>query len=121
MPESINNRGEATGFYYTSITPRGVTTQSFIRDHRGTLTTFDPPGSTSSGARAINNRGEVTGTYTDVRGGPHGFMRDPRGTITTFDVPGSTYSQPLSINEAGAVTGYYSDGFTFHGFIRNAH
>ena len=117
---SINDRGEVTGYYNAHSQQRG-----FIRDAKGTLTTFDVPGSGGTAAASINNRGEVTGNYTGgaIRGLIQGFIRDARGTFTTFDPPGSTFfASPQSINNRGEVTGWYStDGMGNRGFIRDAH
>ena len=116
---SINDRGEVTGYYNAHSQQRG-----FIRDARGTFTTFDVPGSLRTVAESINNRGEVTGNYTDgVTTLIRGFIRDARGTFTTFDPPGSTFfASPQSINNRGEVTGWYStDGMGNRGFIRDAH
>ena len=38
--------------------------------------TFDPPGSTSTGALSINKRGLITGYYSDGHM-LHGFVRTP--------------------------------------------
>ena len=106
FPQSINPRGEITGYYNDS----GGVGHGFVRDQRGTFTSFDviPFG--------INPAGEITGSD----GAGHGFVRDQRGTITSFDPPGSIGTSPVSINPRGEITGWYIDsGGLFHGFVRS--
>jgi hypothetical protein len=78
------------------------------------ITTFDVPGSTSTGGAAINPAGQITGSYLDANFVTHGFLRKTDGTITSFDAPeaGSSSSEgttPQGINTAGQITGYYVD------------
>src|SRR5215469_1263952 len=49
----------------------------------GTFVTFDVPGATFTGPKAINNSGAITGGYLDA-GGFHSFLRSSDGTITPF-------------------------------------
>lgn len=83
------------------------------------FTTFDVPGARAgnSGARAINNLGQLTGSYEDDQGF-HGFV-DTNGTFTTFDVTGANGGTTLvyGINDSGQVTGSYDDATGHHGFI----
>ena len=48
-----------------------------MRDRDGKLTTFDPPGSTSTQPTCINDTGAITGFYADASGVTHGFLRSP--------------------------------------------
>jgi len=89
-----------------------------------TITTFDPPTSTSTVPQAINIFGQVTGFYTGDQdpvtfGVIHSFIRQPDGTITSFDVsaPGRT-SRAMDINELGQITGTFDTPFTSGGFLR---
>ena len=72
----------------------------------GTITTFDPPGSTFTVPSAITRAGVIIGSYVDASGVTHGFLRTPSGTFTTFDVPGFT-SRPNRITPGGVITGWY--------------
>jgi hypothetical protein len=47
----------------------------FLRDPDGTISTFDPPGSTFTFAAAINPSGVTTGAFIDAGGVVHGFVR----------------------------------------------
>src|SRR5438105_12648576 len=73
-------------------------------------TTIQYPGSTSTGARGINNKDDIVGTYVcaaacvnPVTGetstpGTHGFLlRD--GVYPGIDVPGGTGTDPLGLRE----------------------
>jgi hypothetical protein len=119
-PQSINPRGEITGFYYDASSIHG-----FLRSGDGTITTFDAPGAGTGGtyASSINPAGAIAGYYYDTNKVTHGFVRGADGTITTFDAPGAgiAFSSPipsLSINPAGAITGYYYNSGVIHGFVR---
>jgi probable HAF family extracellular repeat protein len=66
--------------------------------------TIDPPGSESSGAKAINSRGQIIGSYVDGIGLEHGFL-DSNGVYTTIDNPGSTETVLDGINSKGQIIG----------------
>ena len=72
FPNSINAAGVIAGNYYGCGAEHG-----FVRDRGGKLTTFDPPGSTSTQPTSINDTGAVTGFYADASGVTHGFLRSP--------------------------------------------
>jgi uncharacterized membrane protein len=65
--------------------------------------TIDPLGSSSSGAVAINSRGQIIGNYEDSSGG-HGFL-DSNGVYTTIDYPGGTGTVIDGINSKGQIIG----------------
>jgi hypothetical protein len=118
-PQSINAGGAVTGYY--AARPSGLINHGFLRADNGAITSFDPPGSTSTTALSINDVGAITGHYQSADGSVHGFVRYPTGHITSFDPPGSTGTYPAGINYSGAITGYYTraDGRQ-HGFVRDA-
>jgi hypothetical protein len=67
----------------------------------------------------IDNKGGVTGYYSDKKFVTHGFVRTAAGRIKTFDLSGSTYTRPQAIG-AGVAAGYYNDsGNVAHGFVRS--
>jgi hypothetical protein len=72
FPNSINAAGVIAGNYYGCGAEHG-----FVRDRDGKLTTFDPPGSTSTQPTSINDAGAITGFYADASGVTHGFLRSP--------------------------------------------
>src|SRR5256885_8226864 len=82
-------------------------------------TTIQYPGSTSTAARGINNKGDIVGIYicavacvNPLTGetstpGTHGFLlRD--GVYTRIDVPGGMVTFPRGIGEKGMVVGHYN-------------
>ncbi len=75
---------------------------------------------------AINNLGQVVGSYSDADGRAHGFVRDARGHFSTVDVtlpgipPGNTVARGL--NDFGVIVGSYTApaepvGRRVHGFV----
>src|SRR5262249_52670538 len=81
----------------------------FIRDARGNIVTFDPPGSTFTDVKALNDAGVAAGVYEDASSHSHGFIRDAGGNITTFDPPGgSGIGSVTALNDHGQVAGSYS-------------
>lgn len=69
-----------------------------------------------TGQYGINDRGQITGTYTDA-GALHGFVRDANGHYTTFDAAPGSPTAPFHINDQGTVVGAYSTTAA-HGFVR---
>lgn len=70
---AINTAGVITGPYTDSS---GVE-HSYVRAANGTITDFDPTGSTQTEAWGINTPGDVVGYYTDANTVVHGFLRTP--------------------------------------------
>jgi hypothetical protein len=118
----INPAGEVTGDYCDAITCHG-----FVRAPDGTITEFDPPGSTFTYGNGINPAGDVTGNYGDANGVVHGFVRDPDGSFISFDAPGAGTASGqgtggFGINAGGQITGYFLDANNvMHGFVRAPH
>jgi probable HAF family extracellular repeat protein len=61
--------------------------------------TLDVPGATRTGAFAINNLGQIVGSYADARGG-HDFLLSG-GNFITLNLPGS----PSGLNDSGQIVG----------------
>jgi len=80
----INPVGEITGDSCDAVTCHG-----FLRTPDGTITTFDPPGSTLTNGNGINPAGAITGNDVDAGGVFHGYLRSPDGSFTIFDAPGA--------------------------------
>lgn len=86
----------------------------WLRNPNGHFVMIDPPGSTFTSPGAINDSGEITGTWVDAAGILHGFLRAPDGTYTTIDDPDAVQSsfegtQSFAINASGAIVGNYND------------
>ncbi len=128
---AINASGEIAGFYIDSSNNQ----HGFVLSASGVYTSFDPPGSTSSGKNnvvsgttplSIDAAGDVTGFYTDTNLVRHGFVRTAAGVITSFDAPGAaantgivTGTAPFSIDPGGNyISGIYTDATGLgHGFV----
>jgi YVTN family beta-propeller protein len=84
------------------------------------FTTFDPPGSTDTVPRGLNNRGQNVGSYLDAGGVLHGYLRQSNGSFVTIDPPNSTATVATSINDLGVIVGEWVDvSGAAHGFTRS--
>lgn len=98
----------------------------FVRDTRGNITVFDPPGSIRTTAIAIMKDGTVGGTYRDSASVSHAYLRAPDGTYRFYDAPGagtgsSQGTTLLAINKKGATVGASVDSSgVAHAYLRNA-
>lgn len=111
---AINNAGVIVGNY------AGVMSgQSFVDNH-GVVTSFDVPGATATEVTAINNLGQIAGSYTDANGLEHGFV-DTNGVFQTIDVPGAEFTDVLGMNDEGQLVGFfyydYPDRSGEHAFL----
>jgi probable HAF family extracellular repeat protein len=79
--------------------------------------TIDVPGSSATTARAVNNLGQIAGSFVDGRG-THGFLYNNE-KFTAVDVPGSAWTIATGINNAGQIVGGYGPGGEKgnHGFL----
>jgi hypothetical protein len=88
------------------------------------ITTFDYPGSGNSTIpEGINDRGDITGLYTDLNGITRGFVRFHSGAFSAPIVEPNdvgVLTEGRGINHSRVVTGFYSgsDGFS-HGYFLN--
>jgi uncharacterized membrane protein len=124
---SINASGAIAGTYRDSSN----VSHGFLRSPEGGFTTFNVPSAGTSDYQgtgcysdcpvALNNLGEIAGTYVDASYGYHGYLRSPGGALLTIDPPNSIETIPTGISELGVVAGYYLDANNvFHGFIRTS-
>jgi uncharacterized membrane protein len=114
---AINDAGTVTGFYVDSSN----VAHGYLHTSDGTITTFDPVGSTATIAHAINSNGDIVGYYYISKRlrNPLGFLRAADGTITTFDVrPKGT--QPIGINSTDVIVGVCQKHRTSFGFVRRS-
>ena len=141
----VNDLGQLVGQYATNFPNHG-----FVLSGAMGLTgppspcqflSFDYPNSQNSGARGINNAGQITGFY-GVRGSParHGFLATPipggngnqnnacqettnfstrhGASFESFDFPGSTNTQATAITPSGEIVGrYFTSNGSQHGFV----
>ncbi len=115
-PEGINNFGIITGASYTHDFSHGFV----LNWLDGSYTTLDFPGSSYTGAKAINDKGQVVGKYSDATGFQHGFFWDASGGYTSIDPPDSIKTTLTGINNKGWIMGYYLDNSSYyHAFVLN--
>ena len=100
----------------------GSTVSSAFVSRGGSLVEFAIPGAAYTEPDAINNLGQVVGSYSLTRSNQiHGFFRDADGTLTyPLDYPGAVFTQPGGLNDNGLMSGKYylhGDGIA-HGFVR---
>ena len=75
--------------------------------NRGRFSSITQPGVTSLIATAINNRGDVAGSYTTAAGNTDGFLKAGRSFID-LAVPGATATQAFGVNNRDEVVGAYA-------------
>jgi len=72
-------------------------------------------------ANAINNAGDVAGSYTTSKGASDSFLKLAGGAFHAIAVPGASSTVALGVNDNDTVVGFYTDGsgnsMTTHGFI----
>jgi hypothetical protein len=64
-------------------TPAGGITHGFLLDKRGSFTTIDVPGASSTQPLGINPRGDISGMYS-AGGITHGFLLDKEGKLHKY-------------------------------------
>lgn len=123
VPLGINTAGQVVGdANFPPPIGMGEAYSAFLRSG-GVFSTFTFPGSTSSEANGVNDRGQIVGTYGIQGAGFRGFLTTTAafGTTTLIDVPGAVGTVLGDINEAGDIVGMYdSGGNNPHGFLRTA-
>jgi uncharacterized membrane protein len=108
----IDDSGRIVGISFGAANTIGGSVRGFLRDAQGAFTTIeappeavgppDParPESPQTLSSGLNNRGQITGAFTDSEGRPRGFLLD-NGLFTTVDVPGATSTLIAGINDRG--------------------
>jgi probable HAF family extracellular repeat protein len=108
----INDRGQIVGGFCPTSTVCGdsvlnPTAHAFLDDH-GAFTELDYPGSYETQANAINNAGQIVGTYGDLMGAPFSFLYQ-NGVYTNLNDPKAVWINATAINNHGVAAGYYAD------------
>lgn len=98
----------------------------YVRTRQGEFQTIKPPGPglVCTGARWINERGDVVGPYSPVKNPDdcgtapkHGYLLH-EGNFVAINPPGAIDTQPDAINDDGQIVGAYTDGAGLnHGYI----
>ena len=74
---------------------------------------IDVPGSSGTGARGINDTGQIVGVFFDASNTQHGFLLSG-GSFTTIDVPGSSFTAAAGINDTGQIVLEFSSMPAIH-------
>jgi uncharacterized membrane protein len=94
----------------------------------GRFTTLEGPGNGTVGAAEINERGQITGGYSETLDAPTRAFLLRGDKYTTFDAFGATFTQAFGIDIRGRVVGYTASGFDLadpivlldaHGYLRD--
>jgi uncharacterized membrane protein len=105
-PKGINNSGEVTGSYDNA---KGL--HGFVVKH-GKFTRFDVPGALATTPAALNELGDVIGSYSlAAQGGiviQRGFLLT-HGKLVNIDVPGGSNTLPSALNNAGTIVGTFEN------------
>ncbi len=111
----INSAGAAAG--WCTNTKTGVN-EAFVYAG-GKFTTVEFPGSSSTDAIGINDKGDVVGLYVDSSGVQHGFVK--KGSkYSSIDVTGGTDTEAWGINNSGQMTVFaISSAGGYESFIYN--
>ena len=119
----------ATGTWLTGLNDAGdfcgyadVGERAFV-SIGGTVVDITIPGVTVVFPRAVNNLGQVAGTYQDPENRHvHGFFRDADGTLTyPLDIPHAAFTHINGLNDRGFMAGSWQGAGTTltHGFVLN--
>jgi hypothetical protein len=102
-PIDINDLGQIVGDYLDSS---GVYHGFEVSDKK--FTTIDVPfaGAAGTNAEAINNSGEIVGSWSDG-GITQGFTLID-GTYTSLNYPGADYTFAFDVNDEGDIVGSYA-------------
>jgi uncharacterized membrane protein len=127
---SADNWQSYESYGLLSLTPSGINDSGAIvgqsngqavLDVGGTLSAISVPGSLFTVANAINDAGEIVGSYA-LPSYAGGAFTDVDGTYTTFSYPGAGLTRAAGVNAAGEVVGNYqltdcaicyNQGFTY--------
>lgn len=100
-PTAVNDNEEIVIFGYDGVGGE----QSYLK--RGDLLTkIAYPRSRTTQANAINNLGQVAGTYSDRFGNIHGFVYDSKkGVYHSIDAPNANWTTLSGIDDQGTLIG----------------
>ena len=69
------------------------------------ITVLDPVASGTVLNVAVNDGGEIAGSYADANGVQHGFI-DSAGVVSSFDIAGAAQTDITGVTNGGQVIGY---------------
>jgi hypothetical protein len=114
----VNNAGTIVGDFLN--TTGGVSTFHGYILNGSTFTQFDVGGPVSTTIFAINDNGDIAGTFGSSAQPNQGFLR-VGNTLTTFNPNGANGAFAFGINNLDQVVGQFTDASNVtHGYLRNA-
>jgi YVTN family beta-propeller protein len=85
-----------------------------------TFQPLDVPDSIRTNPQAINNAGQIVGSYDSSDAVRHGFLRQANGVFVTIDPAGSTLTVAIGISDLGVIVGAWEDASgRLHGFTQS--
>ena len=109
----INDTGAIVGAYMVPDVPG----QHAFKMNKGVFTTVGPEGAIRSVGRAINNAGQIVGTFADQEGIGHAFLYT-NGGYQTIDYPDvDAQTTPTGIASDGTVVGFVLFDSSALGFV----
>jgi YVTN family beta-propeller protein len=111
-----------TATLHSRANPEDVTVSTTARPAilNYTFHPLDVPGSIRTNPQAINNAGQIVGSYDSSDAVRHGFLRQENGVFVTIDPVGSTLTVAIGISDLGVIAGEWADASgRFHGFTRS--
>lgn len=110
-----SNGGTTIGKFSFALTTPGIV--FMLRN--GAYQLVDLSGFSTPTLAAVNESGEIVGSYFDANTRLHGLL-DVDGVVTTLDFPGAIDTTAFDINNAGVIVGGYNDASGGHGYSYNA-
>jgi hypothetical protein len=120
----VNDHDVAVGFY---LNGSGVSRGYTFNIKNGHFAMVTEPGAPTGGrapalsANAINDAGDVVGSYATSGGMTDAFIKLAGGAFHKIAVPGASETVAAGVNDNDTVVGFYVDGTgssaTTHGFI----
>jgi hypothetical protein len=117
IPAGINASGDIVGWYFDNGGGCGL--HGFLL-RKGAYTNIDVPAALgaapgSTAATAVNDRGDITGSYSDGSGNTHGFLLSG-GTFSSFDISEAAFTYPFGLSAEGDIVGWACCG-SIGGFL----
>ena len=108
----VNDHRRAVGFY---VNAAGNNRAFRFNIRTGNFHRVRIPGSTGVIATGINNKGSISGLFTDSSG-THGFFLRHTGRLFILNAPGASATGAFGVNKHGEVVGAWTSGSATHGF-----
>lgn len=99
----VNANGEIVGTWRPQCACPFAPFLPFLADGHS-FTPINVPGAVNAVAYAINDNGDIVGSFVDANFNEHGFV-DVGGVFTTLDVPGAFFTEARGINRDGTIVG----------------